>query len=72
MNVFRAKVLCEAADSEEIIYANIGELHFWSVFKSCSAEKFTKDPAVLESARAGIPVTTQRRFDVYRDVSEEL
>ncbi|EPQ58508.1 carbon-nitrogen hydrolase [Gloeophyllum trabeum ATCC 11539] len=28
------------------------------------------DPAVFHSARAGIPVTTQRRFDVYPDVSE--
>ncbi|TFK55333.1 carbon-nitrogen hydrolase [Heliocybe sulcata] len=28
------------------------------------------DPAVLHSARAGIPVTTQRRFDVYPDVSK--
>ncbi|KZT28635.1 carbon-nitrogen hydrolase [Neolentinus lepideus HHB14362 ss-1] len=27
------------------------------------------DPAVFHSARAGIPVTTQRRFDVYPDVS---
>jgi len=27
------------------------------------------DPRVFEEARAGIPVTTQRRFDVYPDVS---
>ncbi|KAF9778076.1 carbon-nitrogen hydrolase [Thelephora terrestris] len=27
------------------------------------------DPQVFEDARAGIPVTTQRRFDVYPDVS---
>jgi len=27
------------------------------------------DPQVFEEARAGIPVTTQRRFDVYPDVS---
>ena len=27
------------------------------------------DPALLEKARAGIPVTVQRRFDVYPDVS---
>jgi hypothetical protein len=27
------------------------------------------DPKTMESARAGIPVTTQRRFDVYQDVS---
>ncbi|KZT22925.1 carbon-nitrogen hydrolase [Neolentinus lepideus HHB14362 ss-1] len=29
------------------------------------------DPAIFHSARAGIPVTTQRRFDVYPDVSRE-
>nr|GAT61275.1 predicted protein [Mycena chlorophos] len=46
-----AKVLVEAAEAEEIVFADI-------------------DPALLESARAGIPVTTQRRFDVYPDVSE--
>ncbi|KZV61869.1 carbon-nitrogen hydrolase [Peniophora sp. CONT] len=28
------------------------------------------DPEVFKSARAGIPVTTQRRFDVYPDVSK--
>jgi omega-amidase len=28
------------------------------------------DPTVLEKARAGIPVTVQRRFDVYPDVSK--
>ncbi|KAH9857751.1 carbon-nitrogen hydrolase [Lenzites betulinus] len=30
------------------------------------------DPKVFEEARAGIPVTTQRRFDVYPDVSKGL
>ncbi|KAJ7273443.1 carbon-nitrogen hydrolase [Mycena haematopus] len=45
-----AKILVEAGDAEEIVYANI-------------------DPEVMESARAGIPVTVQRRFDVYPDVS---
>ncbi|KAI9351573.1 carbon-nitrogen hydrolase [Zopfochytrium polystomum] len=29
------------------------------------------DPAAVASTRAAIPVTVQRRFDVYRDVSEE-
>ncbi|ANZ76771.1 BA75_03795T0 [Komagataella pastoris] len=28
------------------------------------------DPSLLESARAGIPVTTQRRYDIYPDISE--
>ncbi|KAJ6547284.1 carbon-nitrogen hydrolase [Mycena capillaripes] len=45
-----AKVLVEAEDAEDIVYADI-------------------DPAVMESARSGIPVTVQRRFDVYPDVS---
>jgi len=30
------------------------------------------DPTVFNGARAGIPVTTQRRFDVYPDVSKGL
>ncbi|KAH9019507.1 carbon-nitrogen hydrolase [Lactarius pseudohatsudake] len=30
------------------------------------------DPKTFNDARAGIPVTVQRRFDVYPDVSEEL
>ncbi|KAJ7098174.1 carbon-nitrogen hydrolase [Mycena belliarum] len=46
-----ANVLVEAADVEDIVYADI-------------------DPALMESARAGIPVTEQRRFDVYPDVSQ--
>ncbi|KAG6850468.1 hypothetical protein H0H93_012889 [Arthromyces matolae] len=46
-----AKVLVEAAEGEEIIYADI-------------------DAKLLEEARAGIPVTTQRRFDVYKDVTD--
>ncbi|KAJ7046509.1 carbon-nitrogen hydrolase [Mycena alexandri] len=48
-----AKVLVEAAETEDIIYADI-------------------DPTVMESARAGIPVTVQRRFDVYTDVSQSV
>ncbi|KAF7295242.1 CN hydrolase domain-containing protein [Mycena indigotica] len=46
-----ASVLVEAAEGEEIVFADI-------------------DPSVMESARAGIPVTKQRRFDVYPDVSK--
>lgn len=29
------------------------------------------EPETLQSARAGIPVTVQRRFDVYTNVSEK-
>jgi len=49
--LYRAKVIAEAAEGEEIVYADI-------------------DPTVFNEARAGIPVTTQRRFDVYTDVSK--
>jgi len=30
------------------------------------------DPNVMEQARNGIPVTVQRRFDVYADVAERM
>lgn len=44
------RILAEAGEGEEIIYAQI-------------------EPDVFESTRAAIPVTVQRRFDVYPDVS---
>ncbi|KAK7023782.1 mitochondrial protein import protein mas5 [Favolaschia claudopus] len=47
-----AKVLVEASEGEDILYADI-------------------DPSVMDSARAGIPVTKQRRFDVYPDNTQE-
>ena len=34
--------------------------------------KHETDPKVMEEARAGIPVTKQRRFEVYPDVSKGL
>jgi len=30
------------------------------------------DPNVMEQARSGIPVTVQRRFDVYVDVAKNI
>jgi len=45
-----AEVMSEAAESEDIIYADI-------------------DGAKIEETRKGIPIYTQRRFDVYPDVS---
>ncbi|KAJ3569183.1 hypothetical protein NP233_g5224 [Leucocoprinus birnbaumii] len=45
------KVLAEADETEQIIYADI-------------------DPQVLHDARSGIPVTVQRRFDVYKNVAD--
>lgn len=46
-----AKVLAEAGEKEEIVYAELkGE--------------------DIEETRKGIPIYTQRRFDVYPDVSK--
>jgi len=45
------KIVNEAAEQEEIIYAKI-------------------EPRTMEDARNGIPVTMQRRFDVYADVNQ--
>ena len=47
----KAEVMAEAAESEEIVYADL-------------------DPSFLEEARKGIPIYSQRRFDVYPDISK--
>lgn len=36
----------------------------------CSVEMGEPEPDILFETRAGIPVGEQRRFDVYRDVSQ--
>ena len=46
-----AKVICEAEEREEVVYAEL-------------------DPGAIEETRKGIPIYTQRRFDVYPDVSK--
>ena len=68
----RGKVIAETAEQEDIVYAHIGEpgrTRFSNVEEL--TERMT-DPKVFDEARAGIPVTTQRRFDVYPDVSKGL
>ena len=46
-----AGIMVEAAEAEEIIYADL-------------------EPGKVEETRRGIPLETQRRFDVYPDVSQ--
>lgn len=46
----RGKIVAEAGEGEEIIYAEL-------------------DPEVIESFRQAVPLTKQRRFDVYSDVN---
>ena len=56
------------------MFAHIGKREK-TRFLECFRGRLTKnspDPKVFHEARAGIPVTTQRRFDVYPDVSKGL
>lgn len=46
-----AEILTEAAENEEIVYAEL-------------------DNETIENTRKGIPIYTQRRFDLYPDVSQ--
>ena len=63
----RGKVLVEAGHEEDIIFSQIGEAMLVTIHLMLTPG--LSDPKVLSDARAGIPVTAQRRFDVYADVS---
>lgn len=70
---YRAQKLCEAAEGETIVYAHIGRVSKSRLVMHALRAKFvseSSDPKPFEAARAGIPVTVQRRFDVYPDVSK--
>jgi len=65
--VLRGKIVNEAAEAEGIIYAHIGRSPIiYFVFQAIQMET---EPQTMKDTRSGIPVTTQRRFDVYPDVS---
>ena len=64
----RGHILTEATEDEQIVYANIGNENARG--HGFSLINFFPDPQVLFDARSGIPVTTQRRFDVYKDIAE--
>ena len=66
---FRGTVLAEAGHEEEIIHVRIGKPSLFTHTPRTEIVYPFPDPQVFEEARAGIPVTTQRRFDVYPDVS---
>lgn len=63
----RGVVLAEAEEKETIIYAHIGMIAYFNPRRP--AQMLCSDKKAFDEARAGIPVTTQRRFDVYPDVS---
>jgi hypothetical protein len=62
-------VLAEAGHEEEIVHVHIGNCTLFTYMSLTGIFHSVPDPRAFEEARAGIPVTTQRRFDVYSDVS---
>jgi len=64
----RGHILTEATEAEQIVYADIGNENVRG--PDFSLINLLPDPQVLLDARSGIPVTTQRRFDVYKDIAE--
>lgn len=67
----RGIVLGEAGDSETIVQAHIGMSSECCQTQVVFMVNLRPDPKPFDDARAGIPVTTQRRFDVYSDVSKD-
>lgn len=66
-------MIAETEHDEDIVYARVGKYQDSQDSRRVGAltENMT-DPKTFEEARAGIPVSTQRRFDVYPDVSKGL
>lgn len=54
-------------ENEDIVYGDIGKI--FSHTYLCYDLFLVKDPNFLQESRTNIPVTTQRRFDVYKDVA---
>lgn len=70
---YRGKVIAETQHDEDIIFVDIGPSFRSLCTPHCVLTgALFADPEVFRSARAGIPVTTQRRFDVYPDVSKDF
>lgn len=57
-------------EKEAILYADLGELR--AKIRRKLETKCSADPGVTESTRAGIPIYSQRRFDVYKDIGERV
>lgn len=64
--------MATAGEDEEIIYANIGMCKKKGNREAIINGKAETDTGVFEETRRGIPVGTQRRFDVYKDVAENV
>jgi len=61
-----------AGEDEEIIYANIGMCKQKKNGRAIIKRKAETDTGIFEETRRGIPVGTQRRFDVYKDVAQNV
>jgi predicted methyltransferase len=70
--ITRGSVLAEANETEQILHVDIGER--WLSYAPpviIDPGNRSADPTTFSEARKGIPVSTQRRFDVYVDVATE-
>lgn len=63
----RGKVLVEADENEAILFAEVGEC---GRLLSCRRALIATDVEMLATTRSNLPVTVQRRFDVYTDVAQ--
>jgi hypothetical protein len=63
----RAEILVEASETPDIVYGDVGEYYIASSGAHCNHDPL--DPDFLNELRGMIPITTQRRFGVYPDVS---
>lgn len=61
--MFSGEVLDEADEHPATIYADIG------AFVACRTA-LTSDPEMLATTRRNLPVTVQRRFEVYPDIAK--
>lgn len=65
-------VLAEADEHPTIVYADIGEYTHCNTRRILESDICTceTDTQLLASTRSGLPVTVQRRFDVYPNVAD--
>jgi predicted amidohydrolase len=59
------QILAEADEHEATVFADIG----WSSSLKCVSLILMTDTEMLATTRRNLPVTIQRRFDVYPDIS---
>lgn len=57
------RIIGAAGTEEAIVHVTFGEV--WTCYRANDP----KDPEIMNETRAGIPIGSQRRWDLYQDVS---